>query len=90
MKGIKAEVVRLDEVCGHLYRHAGECGIEGCDCGAEAIAEQVEKLCHHLVFIRAHFGVDMLEGCPSFVRFLRECEPDGQRVYEYLSPRVMQ
>jgi hypothetical protein len=70
--GIRAKVAELDERIGRWYRHRGECGIDGCDCGLGALAEQAEMLCGHLFAAKQLFGVFLVDEHPQFVRFVKD------------------
>jgi hypothetical protein len=88
IKAIRSRAAQLDEVITNWYRHRGECRIEGCDCGGEAIAEQVEIACSHLWFIKHTFGEAIVDRHPYFVRFLKDYAVDG--LYEALTSSTHQ
>jgi hypothetical protein len=69
---VKGRVAELDECIASYYRHRGQCGLEGCDCGLASLAEQTSTMCGHLRFIKERFGEIIAERYPAFNRFLKE------------------
>jgi hypothetical protein len=85
---VKTRVAQLDELIASLYRHQGECDIDGCDCGAGELAEEASIMCNHLYFIRHRFGETLIDGYPYFNRFVKEgLEPSA---YETLASHKLQ
>jgi hypothetical protein len=83
IKAIRLEAARLDALIELYYRHRGECNIPDCDCGGE-LAEQAEKLCSHLFFIKHAFGQIIIDDHPSLARFVKECGEEDH-AYEHLT-----
>jgi hypothetical protein len=74
---VKTRVAGLDELIASWYRHHDQCDIEGCDCGADELAEHASIMCSHLAFIKHRFGEVLIHGYPHFDRFVKEgLEPD--------------
>jgi hypothetical protein len=82
---VKAEVAELDERICSWYRHVGECGIEGCDCGLKALVEKAEIMYSHLRFIKEAWGEVIIDQHPYLAKFTKEFASDG--AYKRLSSR---
>jgi hypothetical protein len=72
IEAVRGKVAQLDELVANWYRHRGECNIEGCDCGGNALTEEVETMCSHLLFIKQRFGELLIGSYPAFGRLVKD------------------